>query len=52
MKIINYREMGNRIRKQIELLGYTKEQLAKLTDILNLSIDYILLGECTQGISK
>lgn len=74
MKIINYREMGNRIRKQRELLGYTREQLAekldvstkfcsdielgikgvsiqtlaKLTDLLNLSADYILFGECTK----
>jgi len=74
MKTINYHEMGNRIRKQRELLGYTREQLAekldvstkfcsdielgikgisiqtlaKLTDLLNLSADYILFGECTQ----
>ena len=67
--------MGNRIRKQRELLGYTREQLAekldvstkfcsdielgvkgvsiqtlaKLTELLNLSADYILFGECTQG---
>ncbi len=72
MKIINYHEMGNRIRKQRELLGYTREQLAekldvstkfcsdielgvkgisiqtlaKLTELLNLSADYILFGEC------
>lgn len=77
MKTINYHEMGNRIRKQRELLGYTREQLAekldvstkfcsdielgvkgvsiqtlaKLTDLLNLSADYILFGECTQGDS-
>lgn len=77
MKAINYHEMGNRIRKQRELLGYTREQLAekldvstkfcsdielgvkgvsiqtlaKLTDLLNLSADYILFGECTQGNS-
>jgi transcriptional regulator, XRE family len=75
MKTINYHEMGNRIRKQRELLGYTREQLAekldvstkfcsdielgvkgvsiqtlaKLTELLNLSADYILFGECTQG---
>ncbi len=77
MEIINYHEMGRRIRKQRELLGYTREQLAerldvstkfcsdielgvkgisiqtlaKLTDLLNLSADYILFGECTQGNS-
>lgn len=69
--------MGNRIRKQRELLGYTREQfaekldvstkfcsdielgvkgisiqtLAKITDLLNLSSDYILFGECKQGNS-
>lgn len=74
MKTINYHEMGNRIQKQRELLGYTREQLAekldvstkfcsdielgvkgvsiqtlaKLTDLLNLSADYILFGECTK----
>lgn len=73
MKAINYHEMGDRIRKQRELLGYTREQLAekldvstkfcsdielgvkgvsiqtlaKLTDLLNLSSDYILFGEST-----
>lgn len=77
MKTINYHEMGSRIRKQRELLGYTREQLAeklnvstkfcsdielgvkgvsiqtlaKLTDLLNISADYILFGECTQGNS-
>lgn len=77
MKTINYHEMGIRIRRQRELLGYTREQLAekldvstkfcsdieigvkgisiqtlaKLTDLLNLSADYILFGECTQGDS-
>lgn len=77
MKTINYHEMGQRIRRQRELLGYTREQLAekldvstkfcsdielgvkgisiqtlsKLTELLNLSADYILFGECTQGIS-
>ena len=70
--------MGNRIRKQRELLGYTREQLAekldvstkfcsdielgvkgvsiqtlaKLTELLHLSSDYILFGECTQGDSQ
>lgn len=73
MKIINYHEMGNRIRRQRELLGYSREQLAekldvstkfcsdieigvkgvsiqtlaKLTDLLGLSADNILFGECT-----
>ncbi len=77
MKAINYHEMGIRIRKQRELLGYTREQLAekldvstkfcsdielgvkgvsiqtlaKLTELLNLSADYILFGECIQGDS-
>lgn len=77
MRTINYHEMGNRIRKQRELLGYSREQLAekldvstkfcsdielgvkgvsiqtlaKLTNLLNLSADYILFGECTQGSS-
>ncbi len=77
MKTINYHEMGSRIRKQRELLGYTREQLAekldvstkfcsdielgvkgisiqtlaKLTDLLNLSADYILFGESIQGNS-
>ena len=72
MKTINYREMGLRIRKQREISGYTREQLAeklevsvkfcsdielgirgisiqtlaKLSDILGLSADYILFGEC------
>lgn len=69
--------MGKRIRRQRELLGYTREQiaeklnvstkfcsdieigvkgisiqtLAKLTDLLNLSADYILFGECARGNS-
>lgn len=77
MKNINYHQMGTRIRKQRELLGYTREQLAekldvstkfcsdielgvkgisiqtlaKLTELLNLSADYILFGECIQGNS-
>lgn len=77
MKTINYHEMGSRIRRQRELLGYTREQLAekldvstkfcsdielgvkgisiqtlaKLTDLLNLSADFILFGEYTQGDS-
>ena len=77
MKAINYHEMGIRIRKQRELLGYTREQfaekldvstkfcsdielgvkgvsiqtLAKLTELLHLSSDYILFGECIQGDS-
>lgn len=78
MKNLNYHEMGNRIRKQRELLGYTREQLAeklevstkfcsdielgvrgvsiqtlaKLTDFLSLSADYILFGECVQESSE
>ena len=77
MKTINYCEMGIRIRKQRELLGYTREQLAeklevsakfcsdielgvkgvsiqtlaKLTEFLHLSADYILFGECAGGES-
>lgn len=77
MKIIDYKLMGQRIRRQRELLGYTREQLAekldvstkfcsdielgvkgvsiqtlaKLTELLHLSADYILFGECTQGSS-
>lgn len=77
MEVIDYQEMGKRIRKQRELLGYTREQLAekldvstkfcsdielgvkgvsiqtlaKLTDFLNLSSDYILFGKYTQGNS-
>jgi len=77
MKTINYHEMGIRIRKQRELLGYTREQLAerlevstkfcsdielgikgvsiqtlaRLTELLHLSADYILFGECVQGDS-
>lgn len=77
MKLINYKLMGERIRRQRELLGYTREQLAekldvstkfcsdielgvkgisiqtlaKLTDLLNISADYILFGECTKGNS-
>lgn len=77
MNTINYHEMGSRIRKQRELLGYTREQLAekldvstkfcsdielgvkgdsiqtlaKLTELLHLSSDYILFGKCTQGDS-
>ncbi|MCM1230859.1 MAG: helix-turn-helix transcriptional regulator [Ruminococcus flavefaciens] len=77
MKTINYKEMGRRIRRQREALGYTREQLAekldvstkfcsdielgvkgvsiqtlaKLTDLLNLSADYILFGEYAQGDS-
>lgn len=77
MKVINYKLMGERIRRQRELLGYTREQLAekldvstkfcsdielgvkgvsiqtlaKLTDLLHISADYILFGECIQGNS-
>lgn len=71
MKTIDYKLMGLRIRKQRELLGYTREQLAekldvsskfcsdielgikgmsmntlaKLSDILCMSVDFILFGE-------
>ncbi len=77
MKTVSYHEMGKRIRRQRELSGLTREQLAeklevstkfcsdielgakgisiqtlaKLTDILNLSADYILFGECAKGDS-
>ena len=77
MQSINYHEMGSRIRKLRELVGYTRVQiaekldvstkfcsdielgvkgvsiqtLAKLTELLYLSSDYILFGECTQGDS-
>lgn len=77
MKAIAYPEMGSRIRKQRELLGYTREQLAekldvstkfcsdielgvkgisiqtlaKLTELLHLSADYILFGEDEQANS-
>lgn len=70
MTTIHYKEMGLRIRRQREKLGYTREQLAeklevspkfcsdielgvkgmsiqtlaKLSDILNLTTDYILFG--------
>lgn len=73
MKTVNYHKMGSRIRKQRELLGYTREQLAekldvspkfcsdielgikgvsiqtlaKLSEILCLSTDYILFGNKT-----
>ncbi|MDY2510316.1 MAG: helix-turn-helix transcriptional regulator [Ruminococcus callidus] len=77
MKYVDYKKMGIRIRKQRELLGYTREQLsekldvstkfcsdielgvkgvsiqtlAKLSELLCLSADYILFGECPQGNS-
>lgn len=69
-KIINYLEMGTRIRKQREALSYSREQLAeklsvstkfcadietgikgmslqtlaKLSQILHISTDYIIFG--------
>ena len=77
MKQVNYHEMGSKIRKQRELLGYTREQLAekldvstkfcsdielgvkgvsiqtlaKLSELLCLSTDYILFGESDQDDS-
>ena len=33
MKTVNYHKMGSRIRKQRELLGYTREQLAEKPDV-------------------
>jgi len=71
MKTIDYKLMGERIRRQRELLGYTREQLAEklevsskfcsdielgvkgmslstlagMSDILCMSVDYMLFGE-------
>ncbi|MGN0613787.1 MAG: helix-turn-helix domain-containing protein [Porcipelethomonas sp.] len=71
MKTVDYKLMGERIRKQRELLGYTREQLAeklevsskfcsdielgvkgmsmttlaRMSDILCMSVDYMLFGE-------
>lgn len=76
MREINYKEMGMRLRRQRELLGYTREELAekldvspkfcsdielgvkgvslntlaKLSDVLCMSVDYILFGD--QEIDK
>lgn len=77
METIQFKEMGLRIRRQREALGYTREQLAekldvspkfcsdielgvkgmsiqtlvKLSDILNLTTDYILLGTASEETS-
>ena len=73
MRELDYREIGIRIRRQREFIGYTRDYLseqlsvsvnfcrdieigakgmsiqtlAKLSNILKLSLDYILLGETT-----
>ena len=73
MRELDFREIGIRIRRQREFLGYTRDYLseqlsvsvnfcrdieigakgmsvqtlAKLSNILKLSVDYILLGETT-----
>ena len=75
MRELDYREIGVRIRRQREFLGYTRDYLseqlsvsvnfcrdieigakgmsiqtlAKLSNILKLSLDYILLGETTSS---
>ena len=75
MRELDFKMIGNRIKKQREFLGYTREYLAeqlsvsvnfcrdieigakgmsiqtlaKLSNILKLSIDYILLGETLNG---
>ena len=75
MQELNFLEIGERIRRQREFLGYTREYmsdqlsvsenfcrdieigakgmsiqtLAKLSNILKLSLDYILLGKDANG---
>lgn len=49
MKNINYHEMGNRIRKQRELLGYTREQLAEKLEVSTKFCSDIELG--VKGVS-
>lgn len=75
MKEIDYKALGLRVRRQRELLGYTREELAekldvspkfcsdielgvkgmslqtltKMSDILCMSVDYILFGEPELG---
>ena len=49
MKTINYCEMGNRIRNQRELLGYTREQLAEKLEVSTKFCSDIELG--IKGIS-
>ena len=44
MKTVNYHEMGIRIRKQRELLGYTREQLAEKLDVSTKFCSDIELG--------
>ena len=75
MNELDFKMIGNRIKRQREFLGYTREcladqlsvsvnfcrdieigakgmsiqTLAKLSSILKLSLDYILLGETLTG---
>ena len=75
MQELNFLEIGNRIKRQREFLGYTREDmseqlsvsvnfcrdieigakgmsiqtLVKLSNMLKLSLDYILLGETTSN---
>ena len=49
MKAIDYKEMGLRIRKQRELLGYSREQLAEELDVSTKFCADIELG--IKGIS-
>ncbi|MDE6034807.1 MAG: helix-turn-helix transcriptional regulator [Ruminococcus sp.] len=49
MKKINYHEMGNRIRKQREFLGYTREQLAEKLEVSTKFCSDIELG--VKGVS-
>lgn len=44
MKEINYKAMGTRIRKQRELLGYTREQLAERLEVSTKFCSDIELG--------
>ena len=44
MKTINYKLMGERIRRQRELLGYTREQLAEKLDVSSKFCSDIELG--------
>ena len=78
MDDLNFTEIGSRIRKQREFLGYTREYLAeqlsvstnfcrdieigakgmsvqtlsKISNILKLSTDYILLGKTISDINE
>ena len=49
MKQVNYHEMGSKIRKQRELLGYTREQLAEKLDVSTKFCSDIELG--VKGVS-